>query len=534
MTGMPKYNQKSKLSRNNSQKQNLFEYNQAQKLLWLSGFQTFVLTILCIFIILNKENKLISLLVIFAALTEGLIFIGFLTTRFFYIVFKNSHIALNFVLFACLSFIYGAFFSPWIYWLLLIPAIALLLGNQKEIIFWGISTVLSLVLIYCLQAFQIFVLETPIQPSVFSERFILTALVIYFILLLALKEFLENQKYHNLHTELKKAVRENTNLKKQFHVLDNRNFRLVKLYQNLKNYERTSEQKTEIITEAAIALSSKNKEIQNVVDRFMTQSKKLEEINEDLTNSIRYAQRIQAAITPDSEMVISKFRDAFIYYQPRDIVSGDFYWYTEKKYLEGVMKILIVADCTGHGVPGAFMTIMGNSLINEIVNEMQVVQPDALLQELDRKIIETLSSRNGQAIHDGMDMVVLMIDDRQKLIHYAAAHNPLYYVRKQKIVQIKGSKFAVGSSQYKTQKIFKMHTIQAEPGDVFYVFSDGFQDQFGEKEKRKYMTRRFRNFLLTINRMPLQMQGNKVKSEFEHWKGNIPQTDDVLVIGFRM
>ena len=504
------------------------------KLLWLSGFQTLVLLSIYVLFLLSQNNNLIQWLILTAVIIESLIFIGFLSTRFFYNYFKYTHISLNIIVFAGLALFYGDYYSPWLFWFLITPVAALLLGNSKEMFLWGIATVLVLILVISLQAFQFIQLKIDTQTDVVAERFIFVALFIYFALILALKELLENHKYNDLQGELRKTERENKSLKRQFHVLDNRNFRLVKLYQNLKQYEKTSEQRTEIITEAAIALNSKNKEIQNVVDRFMTQSKKLEEINEDLTNSIRYAQRIQAAITPDSDIVISKFRDAFIYYQPRDIVSGDFYWYTEKKYLEGMMKILIVADCTGHGVPGAFMTIMGNSLINEIVNEMPVIQPDTLLQELDRKIIETLSSRNGQAIHDGMDMVVLMIDDRQKLIHYAAAHNPLYYVRKQEIFQIKGSKFAVGSSQYKTQKIFKLHTIQAEPGDVFYVFTDGFQDQFGEKEKRKYMTRRFRNFLLTINRMPLKMQGDKVKSEFEHWKGQIPQTDDVLVIGFRM
>ncbi|MDX2302835.1 MAG: SpoIIE family protein phosphatase [Microscillaceae bacterium] len=460
--------------------------------------------------------------------------IVFFLTRSFQAFFRNMHLVFYGVLFMVLSFFSEVYFSPFVYWLLTIPMSAFLLGNRTEMIIWSAFTVFAFGSLGLKHYFLEDHFAVWVSSDIVLERYSLLSLIGYALVVLVLREWLDYQKYTNLQKQLIGSQRENQSLKRQFHVLDNRNFRLVKLYQNLKKFETNSEQRTEIITEAALALSSKNKEIQNVVDRFMTQSKKLEEINEDLTNSIRYAQRIQAAITPDSELVISKFRDAFIYYQPRDIVSGDFYWFAEKKYLDGQMKILIVADCTGHGVPGAFMTIMGNSLINEIVNEMKVLQPDWLLQELDRKLIETLSSRNGQAIHDGMDMVVLMIDDRQKLIHYAAAHNPMYYVRKEKIHELKGSKFAVGSSQYKTRKEFKLHTVQAEPGDVFYIFTDGFQDQFGEKEKRKYMTRRFRNFLCTINRMPLKMQGEKVKSEFEHWKGNIPQTDDVLVIGFRM
>lgn len=331
------------------------------------------------------------------------------------------------------------------------------------------------------------------------------------------------------------VVEENQQLKKQIRQINSRNIRLVKMYENLNRLGETNEQKTEIMTEIAKVLDQKHKTILTLNEKFEHQSKLLGEINDNITNSIRYAQKIQEAIIPEADWVVKHFRDAFIYFQPKDIVSGDFYWFEEKQLLDRKVKILIAADCTGHGVPGAFMTVMGNSLINEIIHEAKTASPDWILQELDHKVRETLSNKRGETqIHDGMDMVCLVIDDAAQEVHYAAAHNPLYYISNNELHQVKGSRYSVGSSQYRQKKEFEKHTIKTKPGDVFYVFTDGFQDQFGEKEQRKYMTRRYRNFLQSIHRMPLDKQLKIVESEFESWKGGIPQTDDVLLIGFRI
>ncbi len=451
-------------------------------------------------------------------------------------IFFHLFVLINYVGFLYLALATGGFSSKLSLWLISVPVAALALEGKLAFWVWSGLVILGGGILYAFE-FSGTSLNTvwSIALGTRLEDFSVMGIILYLVSMMLAREGYIYQLKQDIGSMIARFQRENRYLKKQIQITDSRNFRLVQLYQNLKQLEITEETKTELMTEAALALNMRNREIQEVMDNFMKQSQRLGEINEDLTNSIRYAQRIQEAITPDRDWVLSHFRDAFIFYQPKDIVSGDFLWFAEKKMSEGHIKILIAADCTGHGVPGAFMTVMGNSLINEIVQEMQVIQPDLLLQELDRKIISTLSSKDGRAsIHDGMDMAVLMIDDEKKLIHYAAAHNPLYYVRKQTLHQVKGSRFAVGSSQYKTEKKFKLHTIQAEPGDVFYIFTDGFQDQFGEKAKRKYMTRRFRNFLLSLNRLPLEIQGRKVKAEFEHWKGNLNQTDDILIVGFRM
>ncbi len=430
----------------------------------------------------------------------------------------------------------GGIFSPFVFWVFFILIEGLFLLRYPNITFWAFVALLGITLSH------IFHLYAPIEwlslfPFDTSQLVALNPLLLTigfstFVLFL----FFDNNENVNKSSEALHILQEdNQELKRQVRQLNSRNIRLVKMYENLNKLGETNEQKSEIMTEIAKILDQKHKTILTLSEKFENQSKLLEEINENITNSIRYAQKIQEAIIPEADWVVKHFRDAFIYFLPKDIVSGDFYWFEEKQLFDRKVKILIAADCTGHGVPGAFMTVMGNSLVNEIVHEAKTASPDWILQELDQKIRETLSNKKGEAqIHDGMDMVCLVIDDVAQTVEYAAAHNPLYYVRKNQLHQVKGSRYSVGSSQYRAQKEFKKHVIQAQPGDVFYIFTDGFQDQFGEKEQRKYMTRRFRGLLESINRLPLGKQLEVVSAEFEHWKGGIPQTDDVLLIGFRI
>ncbi len=305
---------------------------------------------------------------------------------------------------------------------------------------------------------------------------------------------------------------------------------LEAINENIQKNAEELKQKNDILREATELLDFKNKQIRKQRDQLFSQSEQLEVRNRNITNSIRYAKRIQEAILPTPEEVEVCFDDAFVFFKPRDIVSGDFYWFTEK---EG-KKILMAADCTGHGVPGALMTMIGNSLINEIVNNRSVTEPGLILQQLDQQLIDMLQRRStDKPIHDGMDMAVLSIDTDNLCLKYAAAHNPLFFVKDGEIDKIKGSKFPVGSSQYKMDKFYEQHDIKAEAGDTFYIFTDGFQDQYSEKHGRKYMSKRFRNFLLMISHLPMQEQKQKLAQEFEDWCGTGAQTDDILVIGFK-
>ena len=332
-----------------------------------------------------------------------------------------------------------------------------------------------------------------------------------------------------------KTVKENSFLKEQLDNISLRNERLVRLYQNLQEYESQQSDKARVLEEATQIMDFKNREIKRARDVLAEQSEELQELHEELKNSIRYALNIQEAIIPSSEFVISHFKDAFIFYQPKDIVSGDFYWFTHLNDDARDIKIIIAADCTGHGVPGAFMTMLASSLINEIVLNQNIIEPDLLLLALDKKLTDTLKNeKKGVKINDGLDIAVLSIDMKNNLIKFASAHQPLYYIRKNKLIEIKGSKFPVGSAQYGSKKEFKLNTFSFENGDAYYIFSDGFQDQFSEKEHRKFMSRRFRELLTSVNRLPMKLQAEKIIKEFSNWKGNASQTDDVMVIGIRV
>ena len=281
------------------------------------------------------------------------------------------------------------------------------------------------------------------------------------------------------------------------------------------------------------------------------QSQKLAKQNKNITDSINYASRIQRALLTRKQKIIDRFKGAFILYLPKDIVSGDFYWYSEigNRYdrfgdfdqsqpNKKPKKVLIAADCTGHGVPGALMTIIGNNILDGVVNKQRITEPDEILYELDSQLVETLQSDNDAEedakVNDGMDISVMVIDENRNRLHFAAAKNPLLYVRDGEIHQIRGSKFPIGSNtQYKLQKVFEKHTIDIKPGDVFYMISDGFQDQFGGKNGKKYLTKRFRNYLLSISHLPMEEQHEKLYEEITTWRGNSPQTDDILIMGVK-
>ncbi len=256
----------------------------------------------------------------------------------------------------------------------------------------------------------------------------------------------------------------------------------------------------------------------------------IEARNKSITDSIRYASRIQSAVLGDSAAVEGHFAESFVFFKPREIVSGDFYWFSQ---VADGGKLLVVADCTGHGVPGAFMTVLGHTYLTDIVLGMDIVQPGEILLALDQKIVSTLRKDNTgeNAVNDGMDIAIALFQNGQ--VHFAGAKNPLYYVRSGKIYEIKGSRFPIGSSQFKEKKRYPTHILDCQHGDVFYLFTDGFHDQFGGENNTKYMSKRFREFLLSISELPMSEQKVRLSQEFEAWKGSRNQTDDVLVAGVR-
>lgn len=256
----------------------------------------------------------------------------------------------------------------------------------------------------------------------------------------------------------------------------------------------------------------------------------VEEKNRNITDSIQYASRIQSAILPGQDTFQLMFPDSFIFYRPRDIVSGDFYWFSEK---EG-HKMLAVADCTGHGVPGAMMSMVGSSLLHQIVNEKTISNPSEVLTELDRQVIRSLKQKGAEGeSREGMDIGFIDINNETGLLRFSGANRPLYVLRNGKLEEVEGSKYPIGSIMRKT-KIFGLRETQLRKGDCIYLATDGISDQFGEKSNKKFMTRRFRESLLTIYREPMQKQKEDLIKIIDEWRGRYEQIDDICVIGVRI
>ena len=257
----------------------------------------------------------------------------------------------------------------------------------------------------------------------------------------------------------------------------------------------------------------------------------LDEKNKEITASIRYAKRIQDAILPPDDFVRTCLPKTFVLYKPKDIVSGDFYWVSDKKD-----KVLFAAvDCTGHGVPGAFMSIVGHNLLEQIVTEHELTQPAAILDELNKSVSDTLrQSKVDESVKDGMDITLCCFDRTTNEIHFAGAFNPLFLIRNKELTEIKGDKFPIGNLKIGEQKKFTNHTIQLQKGDTIYIFSDGYADQFGGPFGKKFKYKAFKQLLIDIQPLNMEEQQNALNKNIEEWKGNMEQVDDILIIGTRL
>ncbi|MGW8316648.1 MAG: YfiR/HmsC family protein [Bacteroidales bacterium] len=245
-----------------------------------------------------------------------------------------------------------------------------------------------------------------------------------------------------------------------------------------------------------------------------------------ITDSINYARKIQAAILPSMELFTDKL-DHFVLFRPRDIVSGDFYWVEEVDR----QIIIIAADCTGHGVPGAFMSMLGVSLLNEIVLTEKIVRPDLILNTLRTKVIEALKQKGESRIMDGMEMAVCSLQQESGHLLFSGAVNPLYLISQGELRQAKADKMPVAI--HEVMDPFSLHEIELKRGDTFYVFSDGFADQFGGAMQKKYMAKNLRKFLLSVQDHSMIEQGALLGAEFDQYRNGLEQVDDVLVIGVR-
>ena len=226
-----------------------------------------------------------------------------------------------------------------------------------------------------------------------------------------------------------------------------------------------------------------------------------------------------------------QFADAFVLFRPKDIVSGDFYWFDSV----GNEVLFAVADCTGHGVPGAFMSIAGINLLTEMVNLNGLREPSIILDESNRALAKMLHQDHRiETVRDGMDIAFCALNMESKQLKFAGAFNPLWVVRNGEIIEYRGDKFPVGAYMDSTEVHFRQHQLQLQKGDSIYLFSDGFSDQFGGERGKKMKESNFRKILLSIAHLPMHEQNQRLEHEFEIWKGDHEQIDDVCVIGVRV
>jgi serine phosphatase RsbU (regulator of sigma subunit)/ligand-binding sensor domain-containing protein len=256
----------------------------------------------------------------------------------------------------------------------------------------------------------------------------------------------------------------------------------------------------------------------------------LAEKNQDIMDSIEYAKKIQSAILPNEELLNSKWEDYFVFFLPKDVVSGDFYWFGER----GSWKIITAADCTGHGVPGALMSMIGANLLHKIVDEKGEYDPGKILTELNVGVQKALKQGTGaQETNDGMDISLCAYNEDEAKLIWAGAYNPLFLIRDGELIKYKANKYPIGGSHMEMDRVYDSHVIDVKSGDRIYMFSDGFPDQFGGPKMKKYMGKRFQKFLLDIHNKPMPEQKQLILNEFKSWKGDLEQIDDVCIVGVR-
>jgi serine phosphatase RsbU (regulator of sigma subunit) len=296
----------------------------------------------------------------------------------------------------------------------------------------------------------------------------------------------------------------------------------------LLNYRRTRniilEKQNIEINNQRISIEQKNR---NLEEAYLV----IEGYIGKITDSIRYAEKIQEAILPPLSIFKLFFSDAFCFYKPKDFVSGDFYWVsTQENNL-----IIAIGDCTGHGVPGAFMSIIGMDLLNQAVNQKHLKEPSQILEFLNTELPRKLKRENNELIlKDSMDIAICSVDSNKKKLIFSGALIPFMLIRNQSIISIKSDYTSIGSSTKVFSKPFSQHIVDLKTGDWIYLYSDGYMDQIGGEKKKKFMRNHFQKTLLTLSQFNGEVQLSELDNIFTHWKGNNEQIDDVLILGLKV
>lgn len=276
--------------------------------------------------------------------------------------------------------------------------------------------------------------------------------------------------------------------------------------------------------------------LRNIIKRqtaeVVRQKEEIERKSKDITDSIHYAKRIQTAILPNSEDIAESLPDSFILFKPRDVVSGDFYWFANSFTENESYTIIAAADCTGHGVPGAFMSMIGNTILNEIVVTNKIHNPSEILSHLHIGVKTALKQHETES-RDGMDIAILAFDNNRRKLYYSGANRPLWIVSDGVLKELKPTKAAIGGLTIESQ-VYELHDVVYKKGDAFYISTDGYADQFGGEEGKKFMTKKFKETIVSAEHLKMAKQKEVYDNTIEKWRGNHEQVDDILVIGIRI
>lgn len=297
--------------------------------------------------------------------------------------------------------------------------------------------------------------------------------------------------------------------------------------QNIILEEKVNE-RTHLLSEANEELNQQNEEITAQYEEIERQKLLVDTHRKEIIESITYAKRIQNTILPSAEELTHLLPAVFILYKPKDIVSGDFYFAHEKN--ESI--IFGVADCTGHGVPGSLVSMVGYNALMKAINENKLLKPGEILDNVSLQLEEIFSKKVGSEIRDGMDIALCRLDKANMLLEYAGANNPLILIRENQLIEFKPNKQPVGFYEFK--KTFDNHVIELKENDFIYLFSDGFADQFGGENEKKFKASRFKELLLSIQSESMDAQQRMLNETFETWKAGIEQVDDVTIMGIKI
>jgi serine phosphatase RsbU (regulator of sigma subunit) len=257
----------------------------------------------------------------------------------------------------------------------------------------------------------------------------------------------------------------------------------------------------------------------------------IQQKNNDISASINYARRIQDAILPPDQHLKDILGDTFVLYRPKDVLSGDYYWVETRDE----HTFIAVADSTGHGVPGALLSLMGHNLLNQAIQERKLISPSEILDYLNIGVQQTLNQYKKEGeLRDGMDIALCVFERNSKKLMFAGAINPLYIVRNGELIQLKSNRFSIGSYFDQKRRPFDLQEIELQIGDILYMFTDGFADQFGGEGDRKMSYRRFRELLLGLQHLPLELQREILNNQLDSWMRGGVQTDDVCVLGIKI